>query len=31
MNIEDPKLNETNIGILNLSDENGGSISKIKL
>lgn len=31
MNIDDPKLNETNIGLLNLSDENGGSISKIKL
>ena len=31
MNPEDPKLNETNIGLLNLSEENGGGISKIKL
>lgn len=31
MNQEDSKLNETNIGLLNLSEENGGGISKIKL
>ena len=31
MNIEDPKLNESNIGIINLSEENGGGLSKIKL
>lgn len=31
MDRDDPKLNESNIGLLNLSDENGGGISKIKL
>jgi hypothetical protein len=31
MNIEDPKLNESNVGLLNLSEDNGGGISKIKL
>ena len=31
MNHEDPKLNDGNIGLLNLSEENNGGISKIKL
>jgi DNA polymerase alpha subunit B len=31
MNHEDPKINDSNIGLLNLSEENGGGISKIKL
>jgi hypothetical protein len=29
--IEDPKLNETNVGLLNLNEENGGNVQKIKL
>lgn len=31
LSIDEAKLNESNIGLLNLSDENGGGISKIKL
>ena len=31
MNLEEPKLNESNIGLLNLSEENIGNINKIKL
>lgn len=30
-NPEEPKLSEANIGLLNLSDENGGNAQKIKL
>ena len=29
--VEDPKLNETNVGLLNLNEENGGNVQKIKL
>jgi subtilase family serine protease len=31
INPEEQKLGETNVGLLNLNDENGGGISKIKL
>jgi len=31
LNPEEPKLNDGNIGLLNLSEENGGGISKIRL
>lgn len=31
MSQEDPKLSESNIGLLNLNDENGGNVQKIKL
>lgn len=31
MSSEDPKINETNLGLLNLSEENGGGMSKVKL
>jgi hypothetical protein len=31
INPEDQKLNETNIGLLNLSDENEGNSQKLKL
>ena len=29
--LEDPKLNESNVGLLNLNEENGGNVQKIKL
>ena len=28
---EDPKLNESNIGLINLNDDNGGNLNKMKL
>jgi hypothetical protein len=31
MNQEDPKLQENNVGILNLNEENGGNVQKMKL
>ena len=31
MNQEEGKLSESNIGLLNLNEENGGNVSKIKL
>ena len=31
MNPEEPKLNEQNIGLINLNEENGGMLQKIKL
>lgn len=31
LNPEEPKLNDGNIGLLNLSEENGGGISKVRL
>ena len=31
MNSEDPKLQENNVGLLNLNDDNGGSVQKMKL
>lgn len=31
MNQEDPKLQENNVGLLNLNEENGGNVQKMKL
>jgi hypothetical protein len=31
MNIEDPKLSEQNVGLLNLNEDNSGNVQKIKL
>ena len=31
VNQEDPKLQENNVGLLNLNEENGGNVQKMKL